>query len=81
MEIDNSANNDDVYFKMYDSISPVVGEDDPDIIIRCVGNEKTEVAIIKGMEFNDLSFAVVAESGTAGTTNPANAVEVKMVTS
>jgi len=81
VDVDNSGNGDNAcYLKIYDNASPVVGTDPPDQIVKCPVNTRISWVCPDGLPFNDLSFAVVIEPGTAGTTAPTNPVTVKMVT-
>lgn len=81
VEIDNTANSDNAaYLKIYDNASPVVGTTAPDFIFKCPINQRINIAVIGGLSFTNLSFAVVISGGTSGVTNPTNPVIVKMVT-
>lgn len=81
VDVDNSANADNpAYLKIYDNASPTVGTTPPDFIFKVPVNRRLPMVIPDGLDFNDLSFAVVTTPGTAGTTDPTNAVIVKLVT-
>jgi len=82
IDIDNTANAvDAAYLKIYDNASPTVGTTDPDFIIKVPVNERRQVVCPDGLDFTNLSFAVLNAGGTGGTTAPASAVIVQMVTS
>ena len=69
-----------VYLRIYDSVDPVVGTTDPEIIIMAPHGGTTTVDISGGVNItNNVSYAVVQESGTAGTTTPATTVNVHLV--
>ncbi len=81
IEIDNTANSDNAcYLKIYDNASPTIGTTAPDFIVKCPVNRKINLVSVDGLDFSILSFAVVVSGGTSGTTDPTNAVVVKMVT-
>lgn len=81
-EVDNSENSDNAcYLKIYDNPNPTVGTDAPDFILKVPVNTRLSFVCPDGMAFTDLSFAVVIEPGTAGTTSPTESVTVKLVTS
>jgi hypothetical protein len=82
LDVDNSGNSDNAaYLKIYDDAAPVVGTSAPDFIFKVPVNQRRNLVIPDGWDFNNLSFACVTAGGTAGTTPPTNPVEVKMVTS
>ena len=81
VDVDNSGNGDNAaYLKIYDDPAPTVGTSAPAQIVKCPVNTRLAWVCPDGLAFNDLSFAVVIEPGTAGTTAPTSAVTVKMVT-
>lgn len=81
IDVDNEANSDNpAFLKIYDNASPTVGTTPPDFIFKVPVNQRRSMVIPDGLDFNDLSFAVVTTGGTAGTTDPTNPVAVKMVT-
>lgn len=79
--VDNTAGAGTVYEKLYDSATPTVGTDGPEVIIPALAGQKTVVTFAKaggsGGSANfgtALSAACVQEKGTAGTTAPAASV-------
>ena len=81
IDVDNSGNGDNACFlKIYDNPSPVIGTTAPDLIFKVPVNIKLSVVCPDGIAFNDLSFAVLTQGGTAGTVSPTAPVIVKMVT-
>lgn len=68
-----------VYLKIYDSLDPDVGTSDPEIIIMCPHGTATSIAIDNGVTIDtNVSYAVVKEAGTAGTTPPGTTVTVHL---
>jgi hypothetical protein len=81
IDVDNEANSDNAaYLKIYDNASPTVGTTPPDFVLKVPVNQRRNMVIPDGLDFTDLSFAVVTAGGTAGTTDPTNPVVVKLVT-
>jgi len=82
--IDNSQNKDPVYLKLYNATGPTFGTTAPDWIIKCAAGEKRVQSFgsrASGRTFaTGLSYCVVAEPGTAGTTSPTNPVGVHLAT-
>lgn len=69
-----------VYLKIYDSLDPVVGTTDPEVIIMAPHGGAITVDISGGVTIeNNVSYAVVQEAGTAGTTAPGTTVTVHLV--
>ena len=69
-----------VYLKIYDSLDPLVGTTDPEVIISCPHGGSTSVVITSGIPItNNVSYAVVKEAGTAGTTAPSTTVTLTLV--
>ncbi len=69
-----------VYLKIYDSFDPVVGTTDPEVIIMAPHGTATTVDVSGGIGItNNVSYAVVQEAGTAGTTTPATTVVVHLI--
>lgn len=67
------------YLKLFDDINPVIGGSDPDFIFEIPANGTFDIPINpgEGIAFqNGLSFALVQEAGTAGTTDPTSNVTV-----
>lgn len=82
IDLDNEANPADVaYLKIYDDPAPTVGTTDPDFIFKMPVNQRRQIVCPDGLDFTNLSFAVVTAGGTGGVTAPTNAVAVRMVTS
>lgn len=81
IEVDNSANSAASFLKIYDDAAPTIGTAVPDYVFRVPANQVRQFVSPGGMDFANLSFAVVTVGGTTGTTDPANTVIVAMVTS
>lgn len=82
MEIDNSANSEDAYVKVYTS-SPTVGTTEPHIIFRVPGGEVLPYIPSgrgSGITVAAIYIAAVTTGGTAGTGNPTNAVLARILT-
>ena len=84
--IDSTANDgEEVYLKIYDAIPDggvVAGTTDPDLIFMGRRGEKNTYSIPSGFVLSSgLSYRCVSDQGTAGTTNPAAAVNVQFVVS
>ena len=75
----------EVYLKIYDSIPDggvVAGTTDPDLIFMSRRGVKMTYQIPGGFALSGgLSYRCVSDQGTAGTTNPAAAVNVQFVVS
>ena len=70
----------DVYLKMYDSTSTVVGTTVPYMVLFCRQNTRYTCHIPNGLSFaSGISFAGTTEAGVAGTTNPGSSVIVHVV--
>jgi len=72
------------YLKLYDHLAPNIGTTDPVEVIQIDASEDVAYSVNggAGLPFTvGLSFAVVAEGGTAGTTDPTNPVLVTLETS
>lgn len=68
-----------VYLRIYDSLDPVVGTTDPEIIIMCPHGTATSVAIDNGIDIDlNVSYAVVQDAGTSGATAPGTTVTVHL---
>jgi len=83
IDIDNTANGAQAsYVKLFNAAAAVVGTDAPDWIIMMPAGTRRAVAIPEGVVFSvGLSMACVREAATTGTTDPALAVVVRMLTS
>jgi hypothetical protein len=69
-----------VYLRIYDSLDPVVGTTNPEVIIMCPHGTATTVDIASGIPIaTAVSYACVQEAGTAGATSPATTVVVHLV--
>ena len=80
--IDNSANGHITYLRVWDNVDPTNGTTDPDWIISVAASSSSTVVIPGGAAFsNGISFSAQRDAGTAGTTAPAGAVNVDIVTS
>lgn len=83
--IDNTGNDSDrVYLKLYDHASPTIGTTVNNMSIPASAGQTVTMAILPaGLAFaTALSFACVTNGGgTAGTTDPTNAVAVALVIS
>ena len=81
LDIDNTANGHITYVRMWDNLDPTNGTTDPDWIVSVDSNERRTITAPEGALFAvGLSMAAVRDAGTAGTTAPAGAVVVQMVT-
>lgn len=79
-KISNVLNSSAVYFKMWNAAAPTVGTTAPDKIIPVAAYKTVTVGCLEGVAFGTgLSYACVTTAGTAGTTNPTNAVTLEMV--
>lgn len=80
VDIDNALNSVSSYLKVYDSASPVVGTTPPDLIFAVGPSIRRSFVLPEGWAFTNLSFACVTAGGTAGSSSPASAVLVWLVT-
>ena len=77
--IDNSGNTGASFVKLYASASPTVGTTDPDFIFPAAANQTVQFDFPQGVAYvTALTFACVTTGGTGGTTNPLNAVTVRL---
>lgn len=80
--VDNSANSDPSYVKLYNDPSPTVGTTIPDMVVRIAAASVRTVYIPSGVVFDTaLSVGCVTTGGTAGTTNPTASVPVDVIAS
>ena len=82
VEVDNSANSEDVYVKIYTS-SPTVGTTAPHIIFRVPGGEVLPYIPSgrgSGITVAGIYIVAVTTGGTAGSGNPTNPVLAKILT-
>ena len=79
----NAANSHATYIKFYDTVdAPTVGTTVPDYVFMIDASSSQQFIMTAGTAFaNGISYTAVREGGTAGTTAPANALTVWMVTS
>ncbi len=76
----SGAGSSTVYLKIYDSVDPEVGTTDPEIIIMAPHGGAVTVDISSGVSIErNVSYAVVQEPGTAGTTTPGTTVTVHLI--
>lgn len=78
VEIDNTANDEAVFLKIYDDVSPTVGTTEPDHIVKAKVNDVTTVSIPEGLDYDNISFACVTTGGTEGTDDPEEKVVVRI---
>ena len=82
MHLNSAANSEHVYVKCYNNTSGTLGTDNPELIFRLYATQVLDVVFPTGLYFGTgLCIACVTTSGTAGTSNPASAVKVRLVTS
>ena len=83
VDIDNTANTDAVYVKLYNHASPTVGGGGataPEWVFKCPASVRRIFSCTPGSNFaTNLSLACVTTGGTAGTTSPTNAVTVRLL--
>ncbi len=82
VKINNSNNPDtDVYLKIYDSLDPAIGTDNPEFIFMARAG-KTAEYVFPALPFNsniaNFSYVVVTVPGTAGTSKPSNSVQIDL---
>ena len=79
--IDNSNNSTAVYLKLYNTTGSVtVGTTDPACVFPAAASEAADFQFSPGLTLDTgIKYACVQEAGTAGTTNPSNAVVLKML--
>ena len=96
VEVDNTQNTEDSFFKMWDLASVNLGTDLPDWVFRVDGGKRMFFPMTGGDEDTDstsagvkfdtastggVSIACVTTGGTGGTTAPANKVTATVITS
>lgn len=82
IEVDNSANSEDIYLKVY-TTSPTVGTDPPHIIFRVPGGEVLPYIPSgrgSGITVAGIYIVAVLTGGTAGSGNPTNPVLARILT-
>lgn len=81
LRVDNSANLNPSYLKIYDALAPTVGTTAPDFVIPVSGGVIVQMAIMQGGVnlTTGVSFATVTTAGTAGVTNPTNDVVATLI--
>ena len=78
--IDNAANANKEYLKLYNVAAPTVGTTDLDMILMIVASVKRTFVFKTGNNFaTAVSYACVTTAGTAGTTNPVSTVLVDIL--
>ena len=81
LQVDNTANAQISYFKMYDNASPTVGTTAPHFVFMVPANASRAYALPLGVAFSAaFSHCCTTAGGTAGNTGPANPVVVTYVT-
>lgn len=84
IEIDNSANAEASYLKIYDQVgTPTHGTTDPVLVVRAAGSSSAALAIPGTLDFgNGLSMLVSTDGGqgTAGASLVVNSVSVVLLT-
>jgi len=84
VRIDNTANSTILYLKLYNlaASSLTVGSNSPESILPVDAGSTVEYDFDPGMAFGTaLCYAVVTTPGTAGTTAPATAITLEILTS
>tara|TARA_R110002110_G_scaffold144795_2_gene334127 strand:+ start:831 stop:1199 length:369 start_codon:yes stop_codon:yes gene_type:complete len=80
VDIDNTANTDAVYVKLWNHAGPTVGTTAPEWVFKCPASVRRIFSCTPGSNFaTNLSLACVTTGGTAGTTSPTNAVTVRLL--
>tara|TARA_R110002020_G_scaffold19780_5_gene67939 strand:- start:1091 stop:1459 length:369 start_codon:yes stop_codon:yes gene_type:complete len=80
VDIDNTANTDAVYVKLYNNASPTIGSTPPEWVLKCPASVRRVFSCTPGSIFaTNLSLACVTTGGTAGTASPTNAVAVRLL--
>jgi len=79
--IDNTANESDVWLKLYDALiaNVTVGSTVPTVIWRCPAGKIEPRTCPEGVAFaTGITAACLSAGGTAGTTSPTNPVHVRL---
>ena len=81
IDIDNTVNKEDVHLKLWNTTSSVtVGTTVPNMEVKCTGAVREVISFPAGITFGTgMTLAMTTEGGTAGVTNPTNAVPVKLL--
>ena len=80
VDIDNTANTNAVFVKLWNHASPTVGTTAPEWVLKCPASVRRVFSCTPGSAFaTNLSVACVTTGGTAGTTSPTNAVAVRLL--
>lgn len=80
VDIDNTANTDAVYVKLWNHAGPTVGTTAPEWVFKCPASVRRIFSCTPGSNFaTNLSLACVTTGGTGGTTSPTNAVAVRLL--
>ena len=81
LQVDNTANSQTSYFKMYNTASVTVGTTVPDFVFMLPANTSRAFSFPLGVAFNAaFSHCCTTAGGTAGNTGPGSAVVVTYVT-
>lgn len=81
VHIDNSANSNSLYLKLWDALAVTVGTTVPDYVLRVNPSSVKQYAFTAGLNFTaGVSYAVVDSGGTAGTTAPGTPISIWMIT-
>lgn len=82
IRIDNTLNTVAVYLKIADSLTASAGTTEPHHIYQCPASAKISFIINSGLGLaSGLSFWGTTDSGSNGSTSPANNVEVRFLAS
>ena len=84
VRIVNTANATKLYLKLYNltTASLTVGTNAPDVILPVEASSSVEYAFDPGIAFGTaLSYAVVSNAGTGGTSAPGTAITIELLTS
>lgn len=80
--IDNSANDEAMYLKLFENASPTLGTTDPGFLFSVGSASTIQYDFPTGIAYSTaLSFAVVKENLDSGTTGPDSAVIVRITIS
>ena len=81
VHIDNSANSNSLYLKLWDATAVTVGTTVPDYVLRVNPSSVKQYLFTAGLNFTAaISYAVVDSGGTAGTTAPGTPISLWMIT-
>ena len=81
LQVDNTANSQDSYFKMFNNATVTVGTTVPDFVFMLPASASRAISFPLGIAFSAaFSHCCTTAGGTAGNTGPANPVVVTYVT-